>query len=203
MALIPFRLLQRHVVNKLQAGLPPQLTYHSVSHTLDVLKQAENIALAEGLTCPEGLFLLKVAALYHDAGFTANYQDHEAEGCVIAQQELPGFGFSEAQISKVCGMIKATKIPQSPTSHLECILCDADLDYLGREDFTQIAQRLFEELVTFKVLAGEEEWNALQVKFLEKHEYFTCFSKENRGKHKQAHLEALKARINQPRQTPA
>jgi len=203
MALLPFRLLQRHVVNKLQAGLSPQLTYHSVAHTLDVLKQAENIALAEGLTCPEGLYLLKVAALYHDAGFTANYQDHVAEGCLIAQQELPGFGFSDAQIATICGMIKATKIPQSPTSPIEQILCDADLDYLGREDFTVIAQKLFEELVTFKLLAGEDEWNALQVKFLEKHEYFTFFSKQNRGKHKQAHLEALKARINQAKQTPA
>lgn len=203
MAPIPFMLIQRHVVNKLQARLPQQLTYHSLSHTLDVLKQAENIALAEGFTCPDGLLLLKVAALYHDAGFTANYQEHEAEGCIIAQQELPGFGLSEAQISDICGMIKATKIPQSPSSQLEQILCDADLDYLGREDFTQIAQRLFEELVTFKVLEREDEWNALQVKFLEKHEYFTCFSKQNRDKLKLAHLEALKAKISQPKQTPA
>lgn len=203
MAPIPFMLIQRHVVHKLQAGLPRQLTYHSLSHTLDVLKQAENIALAEGFTCPEGLLTLKVAALYHDAGFIDNYHDHEAQGCSLVQQELPGFGFKEEQIESICGMIRATRIPQSPKSHLEQIICDADLDYLGREDFTPIAQRLYEELVSFRVLAGEDEWNALQVKFLEKHQYFTCYSKENREKHKQAHLALLKTKLSQAKQTPA
>lgn len=203
MAPIPFMLLKRHVVNKLQARLPQQLTYHSLAHTLDVLKQAENIARAEGFTCPEGLLTLKVAALYHDAGFIDRYHDHEAQGCQIAQQELPGFGFSEEQIERICGMIRATKIPQSPLTFQEQIICDADLDYLGREDFTQIAQNLYKELVSFQMLEGEEDWNALQLKFLEKHEYFTGFSRENREKHKQAHLAALKEKVNKSRQTPA
>ena len=203
MAPIPFMLLKRHVVNKLLAGLPQQLTYHNLSHTLDVLKQAENIALAEGFTCPEGLFTLKVAALYHDAGFIDNYFDHEAQGCRVAQQELPSFGFSIAQVDRICGMIMATKIPQSPQSHQEQIICDADLDYLGREDFTEIAQNLYAELLTFQVLAGEDEWNALQLAFLEKHQYFTDYSKENRENAKQAHLASLKAKFGQANQEPA
>ncbi|GAA4431207.1 hypothetical protein GCM10023188_18560 [Pontibacter saemangeumensis] len=203
MAPIPFMLIQRHVVNKLQARLPQQLTYHSLSHTLDVLKQAETIALAEGLKCPEGLLSLKVAALYHDSGFIDHYHNHEAQGCRIAQQELPGFGFSDAQIEQICSMIRATKIPQNPTTHLEQIICDADLDYLGREDFSQIAQTLYEELVSFGVLAGEDEWNNLQVKFLESHQYFTCYSKANRELHKQAHLASLKNKLNSTKQTPA
>ena len=35
---------------------------------------------------------------------------------------------------------EATKIPQTPLTKLEEIICDADLDYLGREDFFEISR---------------------------------------------------------------
>lgn len=193
----PFPQIQQHVVNKLQAKLPQQLTYHSLRHTLDVVEQAENIALAEGIMCPHELLTLKVAALYHDAGFIDTYHDHEDHGCKIATQELPGFGFTKHQIEKVCSLIKATRIPQNPQSHLEQILCDADLDYLGREDFEQIANNLYKELLAYNILKAEEEWDALQVQFLEKHSYFTGYSIKKREKKKQAYLEMLKSKVNQ------
>ena len=33
----------------------------------------------------------------------------------------------------------ATKIPQKPQNHYEEVLSDADLDYLGRDDFLRLA----------------------------------------------------------------
>ena len=63
-------------------------------------------------------------------------------------------------------MIMATKIPQSPRNGLEEIICDADLDYLGRDDFYEIGATLFEELKAYNVLQNEREWNRIQVKFL-------------------------------------
>lgn len=197
MAQIPFTPIHRHVVAKLQARLPQQLTYHSLSHTLDVLKQAETIARKEGITSLEDLLILKVAALYHDAGFIDTYHNHEAQGCELAKQELPAFGLNEEQIEKICGLIRATKIPQSPVSHLEQIICDADLDYLGREDFAQIAGNLFRELLALNMLQEAEEWDHLQVQFLEKHHYFTGYSRKHREQNKQAHLALLKTRVNQ------
>jgi uncharacterized protein len=50
-------------------GLSPDLTYHCISHTLDMMEQCERIASEEGITSDRDLFLLKVAALYHDSGF--------------------------------------------------------------------------------------------------------------------------------------
>ncbi|WP_347157823.1 HD domain-containing protein [Pontibacter chitinilyticus] len=195
MAPIPFLTLQQHMVQKLRKGLPPQLTYHCLDHTLDVLKQAEIIALAEGISCADDMLTLKVAALYHDAGFITTYQNHEAYGCELARQELPGFGFGPEQIETICGLIMATKIPQSPRSHLEQAICDADLDYLGRKDFTRIARQLFLELHTLRMVADEEEWDVRQVLFLEKHQYFTAYSRQKREKNKQAHLAALRTKV--------
>lgn len=199
MATIPFMPIQQHVISTLKKNLPPQLTYHCLSHTIDVLTQAQKISVAEGITNPEELLILKVAALYHDSGFTKSYQDHEAKGCEIARQELPNFGFSPSQVEKVCGLISATKIPQSPQTKLEQIICDADLDYLGRDDFNEIANNLYLELKYYNKIAGEDEWNTLQVKFLEKHTYFTNYAQQNREENKQAHLQSLRATVSQVR----
>lgn len=197
MAPIPFMPLQQHVISQLKRYLPATLTYHSTAHTQDVLKQALKIATHEGVTSPGDLFLLKVAALYHDTGYLHSYHNHEALGCGIAWQELPGFGLSPAQIEVVCGMIKATKIPQSPETLLEKILCDADLDYLGRDDFREIAYSLFLELKHYNRIPSEEDWNLLQIEFLEKHQYFTDYALHHREPVKQAHLQALKTIVSQ------
>ena len=43
----------------------------------------------------------------------------------------------------------ATEIPQNPKTHLEMIMCDADLDYLGRYDFETISNNLYTEFLDF------------------------------------------------------
>ena len=83
----------------------------------------------------------------------------------------------------------ATKIPQSPKNHLEEILADADLDYLGRDDFEKISERLFQELA----LNDRNEWNKIQISFFEKHNYFTDSAKRMRNEKKQENLEKIKA----------
>src|SRR5690242_6930177 len=132
--------IQKHVIEKLQDGLPGFLSYHNTGHTLDVLKQALNIAADEGITSRTDLLLLQTSALYHDVGFIEAYNGHEEKSCEVAQHELAGFGFTGDQIDIICGIIRATKIPQSPNTILEMILCDADLDYLGRTDFFTIGE---------------------------------------------------------------
>ncbi|MDA0973125.1 MAG: hypothetical protein O2867_05255 [Bacteroidetes bacterium] len=44
----------------------------------------------------------------------------------------------------------ATKVPQEPKDHLARILCDADLDYLGGDDYDEIAGGLYQELFRTK-----------------------------------------------------
>ena len=70
-------------------------------------------------------------------------------------------------------MIRATRIPQSPKTHLERILADADLDYLGRDDFFEVGDRLFTELHLLGKIASKAEWDKLQLEFMQDHSYFT------------------------------
>ncbi|MFD3003287.1 HD domain-containing protein [Pontibacter toksunensis] len=184
--------IQKHVIEKLQKGLSEKLTYHNVAHTLDVLKQAVVIAKKEGITDAEDLLLLKVSVLYHDTGFLCSYHEHEESSCVVAKEELPAFGFTSSQVERVCGMIRATKVPQDPKNHLEQIICDADLDYLGRADFFEIGNNLYKEFMEQGIVTNFREWNMLQIRFLEKHRYFTESSIKRRQKVKADYLQAIR-----------
>src|SRR5436190_4370426 len=176
-----FKSAERYMTNLLCEHLPATLSYHNFGHTQAVLQSVTEIAKAENVTDPEQLTLLQTAALYHDSGFLNVYDLHEAEGCRIAKKVLPGFGYSDEQIEIICAMIMKTMLPQAPVTLLECILCDADLDHLGREDFYKIGKGLHDEWMNIGRIHTEEEWNKVQITFLEKHHYWTKSAQRIRG----------------------
>lgn len=180
-----------YILDQLESNLPEHLYYHGHHHTLDVLEAVERIGQAEGVSERQQNLLL-VAAAYHDSGFLVGHQDHEEKGCEIVKEHLPKFGFSEQDIAQVCKMIMATKVPQDPQDLLSEILCDADLDYLGRSDFEPIGTNLFKELTHLGIVTELEKWNRIQVGFLNQHQYHTAYGRSHRQPQKQAHLENLK-----------
>jgi hypothetical protein len=182
--------VRKNVCEKLK-GLDPNLTYHDLKHTLDVVKQSRRIALEEGIVNEKDLLLLEVAAFYHDTGFLQTYANHEEAGCKIFLEDSPHYHFTDKDKETVVGLIMATKIPQSPKTGLEKIICDADLDYLGRDDFFEIGDTLRKEFLHFHIVATDKEWEALQLRFLTAHQYFTNDSKKQREPLKQLHLQKL------------
>ena len=182
---------EQFILDKLQMELPEYLYYHSFSHTQDVLAAALRIASDEGVK-KEDTMLLRTAVLYHDAGFTIQNKDHEEIGCDIAQKTLPNFDYTANEIRIICGMIMATKIPQSPHNLLEEIICDADLDYLGREDFEVISNNLRLEFLEFGIVLNNLEWEVKQISFLESHNYFTATSRRTRNTPKTKQILKLK-----------
>ncbi|RTQ52083.1 HD domain-containing protein [Hymenobacter gummosus] len=176
--------------------LPAALYYHGRHHTIDVVAAARTLAAAEGLTDPQQLALLGTAAHYHDAGFLTAYQGHEAAGCQLAQQVLPGFGFSAAHIELICRLIMATQMPQTPgTEPLARLLCDADLDYLGRPDYWPVSDTLRRELAARGQHYDERAWLELQEQFLSQHRYWTAAATRLREPQKQARLAEVRARL--------
>ncbi len=187
-----YRAAKMHILRRLREELPSGLSYHGIHHTMDVFRVACALCEAEGV---KGRLakLVKTAALLHDAGFVTNqHSGHEVQGCEMARADLPAFGYLESDIEQVCGMIMATKIPQSPVNLLEEIICDADLDYLGRADFHRIAATLFEELQSYRLIGDEYSWNRLQVSFLTAHRYHTKTNRLIREPVKQRYLTELR-----------
>lgn len=172
------------VVLKRLAGLSPDLTYHCLEHTLDVVKQSERIAGDENVDKARDLFLLKVAALYHDTGFLKTYAAHEMKSCEIFLADADNFDLSTEEKSVIINLIMATQIPQLPTTLLEKIICDADLDYLGRDDFFSIGDNLRKEFLRYNIVKNDEQWEQMQLKFLQNHQYHTESSQQLREPYK-------------------
>jgi len=178
------------ILEMLKRDLAPNLYYHSIDHTMDVYNTSKFLAEKESIPTADTKLLL-IAALYHDSGYLHQRENHEDISCNIVRATLPGFDYAEADIETICGIIMATKLPQQPHSLLEQIICDADLDYLGRDDFSEIGNRLFRELQAAGLIANETDWDVLQLQFLSKHHYFTDTARRLRNDKKQAHLNGL------------
>lgn len=116
------------------------------------------------------------------------YSGNEAVSCHFAAAILPDFGFTDEQISRINGLIIVTKMPQSPETILERILCDADLDYLGRTDYDEISDSLFKEWKAIGRVYSPEQWAELQVDFRSQHRYWTNGSRSLRQPVKETHL---------------
>ncbi len=185
-----YRTLRKQVLSNLEANLPKTLTYHAIEHTLDVLNVCNQYIKREKLP-EEERYLLRAGAIVHDMGFLKGPANHEEVGAGMAETILKELGVDQKVIEKVKGLVMATKIPQNPQNHLQRIICDADLDYLGRQDYPEISQRLFEELKNMNVISTDQQWKDLQINFLKAHHFHTPFAIKNREPQKQIWLKKL------------
>jgi class 3 adenylate cyclase len=192
--LIQFTDIQEVILDKLERELPDYLYYHNVKHTVDVVTEVELIGWGEGCT-DEEILLLKTAGLFHDVGHTVAYDNHEYHGTVIAREMLPKYNYSPEQIERICAIIMSTKLPPRPTNLLENIICDSDLDYLGRSDFIPVSNTLYEELKAQNKMGSLNDWNKIQVKFISGHQYFTETARSLREVNKQQQIERIQSLI--------
>jgi len=194
--LIQFTDIQEIILDKLEKELPSYLYYHNVKHTVDVVTEVELIGWAEGCT-DEEILLLKTAGLFHDAGHTISYDDHEYHGTEMARQFLPAYNYTQEQVDRICDIIMATKLPPQPGDLLQKIICDSDLDYLGRSDFIPVSNTLYEELKAQDKIGSMNDWNKLQVKFISVHQYFTRTAQSLREVNKKKQIERIQSLITE------
>ena len=192
-----YRKLRYWLLHQLK-GLDPTLTYHGYHHTIDVLKVCNRYIQKYKLNKREA-YLLRIAALAHDIGFLESHKNHEERSAKIVSQKMQELGFDKKDISEVESMILATQ-PYSPSERkLEKILCDADLDYLGRNDFEKISNSLYEELRNLNIIKNHRDWMRVQERFLESHSFQTDYAKQHRGPKKEQWLEKIRDEVNSSR----
>ena len=184
-------------INKIEQflleNLPKQYTYHTIDHIRDVVKQAERIAKKEKVD-KSVIQDIKLAAWLHDVGYIWEPNRHEAMGVEYAISILTEMKFPKSKISLITGMIMATKIPQSPKNQSEQVICDADLDYLGRDDYDTNSKNLLQEIELVKKITPKE-WLQIQEKFLKAHVYFTTTAQKLRNKNKNTVLNKIQQQL--------
>lgn len=164
---------KQYIINRLHNELDPKLVYHDLEHTLNVYHAAQELAKLENVNEHSTLLLL-TAALYHDSGMLIDYENHEEESVLICEKELPKFDYTDEEIKIIVRMIRKTKLLEKADCILENILCDSDLDYLGRDYFfIRSTKLLYEWKLMRKHNYNLVKWLNIQVNFLENHHYYT------------------------------
>jgi len=192
---IDFDLMRNWILNQLKSLLPENMLYHDIPHTLNVESAAIRYGKLEGIS-EEEMYLIRTAALYHDAGFILKYNKNEDFAISMVKSTLPKFGYSDKQIKIICNCIHVTKPNIIPKTLLERIMVDADYDYLGRPDYHLVVEKLRKELYDYGFKMSDKEWLKYQLSFLEEtHEYFTVSAKNIRNYGKSVRINDLKQKI--------
>ncbi|CAM4240234.1 HD domain-containing protein [Zobellia roscoffensis] len=168
------------------------LPFHNMQHTMDVYENVLKIGMYENRDLEE-LQSVLLAALFHDTGMATVFADHESYSIIEASNFLLAQNCSKEIIGQVTGCIQATRMPQNPHGICEEIMCDADLFYLGTDQYQSKTNLLRNELVKFSHTEfSDVDWRSMNIEFIENHQFFTKYGQEVLEPLKQKNLAQLK-----------
>jgi predicted metal-dependent HD superfamily phosphohydrolase len=175
--------------------LPDGIKYHDADHTLHptrgVVAVANNIAISENIS-EHDRELLIAAAYFHDTGYIREYDKNEPIAARMAGRVLKLIGYQPGEIKKIQKMILSTDLEREPESHIEKILCDADLDHLGRDDFFELDAKIRQGRRARGIdVSDDAKWYKGTLGIIKKHRYYTESQKQKREKKKQENIKRL------------
>jgi predicted metal-dependent HD superfamily phosphohydrolase len=175
--------------------LPSGIKFHDANHTLHpargVVAVANRIALSEKIS-EHDRELLIAAAYFHDTGYIREYAKNEPIAARMAGRILKLIGYRPKEIEKVQKMILATDLARKPRTRLEKILCDADLDNLGREDFFKLDSKLREgRRIRGLDVSDDVKWYRGTLEVMKNHKYYTESQIKLREEEKQKNMKKL------------
>ncbi len=180
--------------------LPAGIKYHNAEHTLHptrgVVAVANRIALAEKISGHDRELLI-AAAYFHDTGYIREYDKNEPIAARMAGRILKLIDYKPAEIKKIQKMILATDLARKPQTPVEKILCDADLDHLGRDDFFQKDGKLRKGRSARGIdVSDEAKWYTGTLNLITKHKYYTKSQILLREEKKQKNIKQLKKKLS-------
>ena len=182
---------EAYVTDHFEKNVSPDFVFHSIEHVNDVVKAIGEISSAYELS-DKKLELLYIAAWFHDTGYDKGSEGHEVRSCQYVEQFLKKHNVPEEDIEVVKGCIKATRMPQSPMSRLQSILCDADLSHLGNALYWDRCGRVRQEiLLTRDSIMTDIEWVDFELNFMLAHHYHTGEGERLFGEQKRKHIRQL------------
>lgn len=188
--------VEDYVLSILTEKTPIQNKYHSVAHTKDVVNSSIEIGIGEKLT-PDEMEMIQIAAWFHDIGYVEKSEDHEEISAMYASNFLSEENYPSERIEYIIGCIIATKVPQRPKNKLEEIICDSDLNHIGRKIFFQrndIFRIEYENHIGHKLT--EYEWITKTIDFVTRHRFFTEYALKNFSEQKKENLRILQEQLD-------
>lgn len=187
--------VESYALGILQKDLSLSHTYHNLDHTEKVVEVVEEIARNSGLG-EEELYILKLAAWFHDVGYLNSYEKHEDESIKIARKFLQAQKVDQELIEKVCRLIEVTELKNIPENLSEEIMKDADMFHLGSPNGLGYTDEIRKEWEHFRNESfTDEQWDKLNYKFYKSHTYYTEYAKEKFAEQKNENILFLKKKV--------
>lgn len=114
-------------------------------------------------------------------------EGHEIRSAEFARIFLPTISYPSENIEIVAEAIPCTKLPQSPKTLIQEILCDADVYNFGGPEFFIEGEKVRQELG----INDMREWHESTLRLLKDHKYHTKIARELRNPGKQRNIEKL------------
>ncbi|MEM7548861.1 MAG: Pycsar system effector family protein [Bacteroidota bacterium] len=182
---------EHFVKNYLKQNLPKEYVYHTLEHTLDMVKFAKLISGKENLSESQQEVVL-LAGWFHDLGYAEGCTDHEQRSIQILEEFAKKHQIDHDLVEKAKACIEATKMPQNPQSIEEAVICDADMFHLATDQFLEKSELLRKEFNnTSDNQLSELDWLKENKRFLGEHKFFTDHGKNVLEKLKSANLEKV------------
>ena len=188
--------IENYVTTLLIERSPKQNVYHSLDHTKEVVAAVIEISNGEKLSQAD-LELVLIAAWFHDVGYIEKVFGHEEISAMFASNFLSQIEFDSGKIDVILGIILSTKVPQQPKSHLQQIICDADLHHLGKPTF-EIRNNLFrtESKNYSGKMLQDAQWLSQTIEFLTQHHFFTDYAKKYYSPIKETNLLMIQTQLD-------
>ncbi len=185
--------IDSYISGILSGDTDKELLYHNLVHTQQVVSNVAKIATHYKLN-EKDYFIVIAAAWFHDIGyFMGDAAGHELTGAETAASFLRDKGVEEETITSIKNCIMATRMPQSPNTLLEQIVCDADLFMLGTDDFdarNKLMRKEAEWHVNKKI--SKSDWRKSTIQLLQSHHFHTDYAHQLLDGKKAENLERLK-----------
>ena len=189
--------VEDYVLSLLTERTPIQNIYHNLDHTNDVVQASIEIGVGEKLT-PDEMEIVQIAAWFHDLGYLDKIEGHEEISAMYAINFLNEENYPSERTDIIISCILSTKVPQKPKNKLETIICDADLNHIGRKTFFERNDkfRLEHENHAHRKLS-DYEWITKTIDFVTRHRFFTEYAILNFSEQKKENLRILQDQLNQ------
>ena len=189
-----YKLVQEHVTSLFETNKKQKLFYHTLEHTQETVKRAEEIAAHYKLNEKEMLAVF-IGAWFHDTGrILTGPENHEEKSAELMKSFMEINCPEKELIQTIEGCILATKRSVTPSTLLQQILSDADTYHLGTKEFKRTNKQVRKEMSMDREIS-KEEYDIKTLEFLENHKYYTSYCIELLNKGKQENIEKLSSKI--------
>ena len=186
---------EKYVRELFASSVPEDYTYHTIDHTMRVVRKVQELARNSGCNEDE-IEILVLAALFHDTGFSRSYDNHEDESKAIAKEYLSTKSYPTEKTETIVSCIECTKMGVMPTNRLQMLIKDADTSSLGSRNFFQYTDYLREEINKVKgEQIDEVGWQYINHQFMKDHKFFTEAARERFGPMKKQNVREIERKL--------